>query len=35
MSEPTAFEEFKAYLADRDLDGIDSEHTHYAAPIHA
>ena len=28
MTEPTAFEEFKAYLANRDLDGIDSEHTH-------
>lgn len=28
MTESTAFEEFKSDLAERDLDGIDSEHTY-------
>ncbi|WP_265092170.1 hypothetical protein [Acinetobacter seifertii] len=27
MTEPTTFEEFTSSLAERDLDGIDSEHT--------
>lgn len=28
MTEPTTFEEFKSSLFERDLDGIDSEHTY-------
>ncbi|MDC5277758.1 hypothetical protein OHW85_19690, partial [Acinetobacter baumannii] len=28
MTEPTTFEEFKSSLTERDLDGIDSEHTY-------